>query len=363
MAYTTIKKPSDYFNTKLYTGNGATSAAGTLARTITGVGFQPDFTWLKSRTSGGYETHGLHDVVRGATKWLGSDRTNVESDVTTDFGSGGLGSFTSDGFDIYSGTSSDTGNYNNSGTDYVAWNWLASNTTASNTDGSITSNVSANTTSGFSICTFTASGSGDQSFGHGLGATPKVVIIKSRTTTSGWNTYHENSYATPEDYYLSLNATDGITNLSGVWGAGMTSSVAGVGVGVGVTAGLDYVAYCFAEVKGFSKFGSYVGNGSTDGSFIYTGFKPAWVMVKRTGTASWFIKDNKRNPFNPAEQTLAPDSASSEAGWGTGDDIDLLSNGFKMKDNTTSTNLAGNSYIYMAFAEEPLVGDNPATAR
>jgi len=343
MAYTTIKKPSDYFNTVLYTGNGSTNA-------ITGVGFAPDLTLLKDRN----DTSGTrsYDTVRGAIKRIRTDTNEAEVDD-----SDGLTAFGSDGFTLGA-----DGATNGNSTLYVSWNWLGANGTASNTDGSITSTVSANTTNGFSICTFTPSGSGDQSFGHGLGATPKVVITKARTSTSGWNFYHENSYATtPEDYYLSLNATDGITNLSGVWGAGMTSSVAGVGVGVGVTAGLDYVAYCFAEVKGFSKFGSYVGNGSTDGTFIYCGFKPAWVMVKRTGAESWGIIDNKRQIYNPNNTRLFANLTAVEDTSELG--IDLLSNGFKIRNSWSGNNASGNSYIYMAFAEEPLVGDNPATAR
>jgi len=360
MAYTTIKKPSDYFNTKLYTGNGATSAAGTLARTITGVGFQPDFTWLKSRTSGGYETHGLHDVVRGATKWLGSDRTNVESDVTTDFGSGGLGSFTSDGFDIYSGTSSDTGNYNNSGTDYVAWNWLASNTTASNTDGSITSNVSANTTSGFSIVSYTGTGA-NATVGHGLGVAPKFIIVKNRTTATSWGV----QTSTGAGFEMNLNNTEAQTATSVYWNStDPTSSVFSVGTNAATNnSGDNYIAYCFAEVKGFSKFGSYTGNGNADGTFVYTGFKPAMVIIKNTTTAgtNWNIHDSARDTDNPVEKYLHPNTADAEPT--TIRDIDFLSNGFKPRTGNSTWNGSGDSYIYMAFAEEPLVGDNPCTAR
>jgi len=355
MAYTTIKKPSDYFNTKLYAGTDS-------AQSETGVGFQPDFTWIKVRNYGGSASfeHVLTDAVRGANKTLTSDSTEAE---TINNATGYLSSFDSDGFSLAAGATSIDA-VAGGGRNYVAWNWLGANGTASNTDGSITSTVSANTTSGFSIVSYTGNGVSGATIGHGLGVTPKIIIVKNRTgTTNPWWVYASTIGAGGQ---LRLNETNAQGSDGGViWNSTEpTSSVFSVGDNGGSNgSGNPIIAYCFAEVKGFSKFGSYVGNGSTNGTFVYCGFKPAWVMVKRTGIASWFIKDNKRDPFNPAEQTLAPDSTSSEAGWGTGDDIDLLSNGFKMKDNTTSTNLAGNTYIYMAFAEEPLVGDNPATAR
>jgi len=368
MAYTTIKKPSDYFNTILYTGNGATSTAGTLARTITGVGFQPDFTWLKERTAvaGGYQTHGLHDAVRGATKWLGSNSTNAEDDVATGFSNGGLGSFTSDGFGIYSGTSGGTNNYNVNTGNYVSWNWLGANGTASNTDGSITSTVSANTTSGFSIVSYTGNGSDGATIGHGLGTTPSMVIVKRRDAAQNWTVAHSGINIASQS--LALNLTTNATTFGDGWIDAWdsttftanqgTTSIVNVNANTGT-----YIAYCFAEKKGFSKFGSYTGNGSTDGTFVYTGFKPAFVIIKRTDTAeNWTLFDNKRDVDNVAEHLIRPDTSAAEEIISSYR-LDLLSNGFKLKTTDGKMNASGGSYIYMAFAEEPLVGDNPATAR
>ena len=352
MAYTDIDKPSDYFNTVLYTGTGSELA-------ITGVGFQPDWTWIKRRDA--VANGGMFDNVRGATKLLSSSQTDGEQTLAQS-----LKSFDSDGFTLGTGTN---GYVNTSASTTVAWNWLGANGTASNTDGSITSTVSANTTSGFSIVSYTGTGS-VATVGHGLGSIPDMITVKNRSTGStNWRSIFPNMVlggaSNGADYNLNFNTTNPWNDGTEFNDTMPTSSVFTLGTAGDVnTNGDNYIAYCWKNIKGYSKIGFYTGNGSTDGTFIYTGFKPAFVIMKRTDTsASWFMKDNKRDPFNPAEQTLAPDSASSEAGWGTGDDIDLLSNGFKMKDNTTSTNLAGNTYIYMAFAEEPLVGDNPATAR
>ena len=202
MAYSSITKSSLHFNTKLYTGDGATSTAGTLARTISGVGFQPDFTWVKGRTSGTYDSHGLHDVVRTAPKWLRSDNTDQEYDVRTGFGSGGVGSFTSDGFGIFSGTGGTTTNYNTNNINYVAWNWLAGGSQgSSNTDGSTnTTYTSVNTTAGISISTYTGTGSA-ATIGHGLGAVPKMMLVKCRSNADTWAVYHADVGATK---YLDL---------------------------------------------------------------------------------------------------------------------------------------------------------------
>ena len=350
MAYSTISKPSDYFNTKLYTGNSTDNHA------ITGVNFQPDLVWIKRRNQAA--NHNLFDAVRGATKTIKSNLTNAEATVADT-----LKSFDSDGFTL--GDDATVGEVNPNTYTMASWNWLGANGTASNTDGSITSTVSANTTSGFSIVKYTGTGA-DMTVGHGLNAVPKMIIVKALDTgTDPWWVYHASLGNSAKLRFNETNASS--TTADYIWNQTTpTSSVFSLdGANNGSNAnGNNFIAYCFADVKGFSKFGSYTGNGNADGTFCYTGFKPAFVIMKRTDTsASWFMKDNKRDPFNPAEQTLAPDSASSEAGWGTGDDIDLLSNGFKMKDNSTYINASGGSYIYMAFAEEPLVGDNPATAR
>jgi len=344
MAYTTIDKPTDYFNTKLYSGNGSTQS-------ITGVGFQPDWVWIKRRNSA--NEHRLTDAVRGATKEMYSDSTTAE---TTN--SNGLTSFDSDGFSL--GSSS---GYNSGVGTYVSWNWLASNTTASNTDGSITSTVSANTTAGFSISTYTGTGSAG-TIGHGLGSTPKMMIVKCRSNADTWAVYHVDVGATK---YMELDTTVGSQTSTQPWNdTEPTSSLFTVGDWSATNgSGRTYVAYCFAEKKGYSKFGSYTGNGSsTNGTFAYLGFKPAWVMIKNISTADpWLMLDNKRDTFNPMEKRLDASDADAEA---TGTDYaNFLSNGFKIIGNLGIHNNSGQNYIFMAFAENPFVTSTgiPTTAR
>jgi len=348
MAYTTIKKPSDYFNTKLYTGNGSTQS-------ITGVGFQPDFTWIKSRSSGSW--HHVGDVLRGADKRLQTNSTNAESTATT-----GITSWDSDGFSL--GSNGDTNSNTNN---FASWNWLADNTSgSSNTDGSITSTVSANTTAGFSIVSYTGTGSAS-TIGHGLGAVPRMIIVKNRDDADSWVVQHGSLGAGKA---LNLDSTGAVQTYDPYWnGTEPTTSVFSIGTD-GRTNGSseDFIGYCFAEKKGFSKFGSYVGNNNADGNFVYLGFKPAFVIAKNTTTAgySWELFDNKRNTTdgvgNVIQKRLFPDSSAAEGGTSSTDYIDFLSNGFKIR-KAGDTNASGDTYIYMAFAEEPLVGDNPATAR
>jgi hypothetical protein len=346
MAYTNINKPSEYFNTKLYTGNGT-------AKSITGVGFQPDWVWIKDRDNA--NSHRLIDGVRGATKIIYSNSTAIED---TDVNS--LTSFTADGFDI----GSDSG-MNGSGFNFVSWNWLASNTTASNTDGSITSTVSANTTSGFSIVSYTGNGSA-ATVGHGLGVTPKMFIIKNRDDgTQFWPVYHAS--LSGADQYLVLDQTSSAQPGSAIFNSTHpTSSVFSVG-GHGTTnaSGDTLIAYCFAEKKGFSKFGSYVGNGNADGTFIYTGMKPSFVILKRTDSSGfqWVLSDGVRDPDNAVEKYVHPSTSDAEQSGSR--DIDFLSNGFKIRNSNTTWNASGGSYIYMCFAAAPLVGTNniPTTAR
>ena len=353
MAYTTIKKPSDYFNTVLYTGNGTDD------RSITGVGFKPDWVWYKERSNVGDQT--VHDVVRGAGERLFPNDTAAES-----LDANSLQAFETDGFQI--GTNTDV---NGNGETYVAWNWLADNTTgSSNTDGSITSTVSANTTSGFSIVSYTGTGA-NATVGHGLGSLPGMVIVKGRNTTSTnhWFVFHQNSqssYSASGSAILLLNASNAVdtVGVGGVWNnTSPTSSVFNIGTENGVNeSGKDFIAYCFAEKQGFSKFGSYTGNGNADGTFIYTGFKPAFVMFKITNTTgNWYLNDTARRSINVNSYTLFPNLSNAETT--TGAYIDMLSNGFKLRDTGAAINGSGNNFIYMAFAEEPLVGDNPATAR
>jgi len=345
MAYTDIDKPTDYFNTKLYTGNGGT-------QNITGLDFAPDWVWLKSRSNGNY--HNLCDTVRGVNKQLYSNDTTAEASKTTV-----LTAFNSDGFTL--GSESDI---NGSARTFVSWNWLASNTTASNTDGSITSTVSANTTSGFSIVSYTSTGS-NATVGHVLGVAPSMMIFKRRSgDTENWPVYHKDMGAT---HIMLLNATDAKSDTATRFNdTEPTSSVFSLGTSGDTNGGTSpFIAYCFAEKKGFSKFGSYTGNGNADGTFIYTGFKPAWVMIKRTDdVASWTILDNKRDSFNVTEKRLFPDDASAEVVSANGN-TDFLSNGVKIRTSHIGINLSGATYIYMAFAEAPLVGTNnvPCTAR
>jgi len=341
MAYTTIKKPSDYFNTKTYSGNSSTQA-------ITSVNFQPDFTWLKRRDQTSF--HYLFDSIRGVQKRLSSNSDTTEATVSTS-----LTSFDSDGFTLGS-----EGDVNESGGTYVGWNWLGANGTASNTDGSITSTVSANTTSGFSIVSFTGTGA-TATVGHGLGVKPDLIIAKNRTDAVDWYVYHSSLGATKN---LRLNQTSAELTESAVWdNTEPTTSVISVNNANGTNgSSKNLIFYCFAEKKGYSKFGSYSGAGSNL-PFIYTGFKPAFLIIRRTDVGdNWVMFDNKRNEFNLTDKRLYPNSNVAEA-TASSVSLDLLSNGFKLQGTDSQINNPSGSYIYMAFAAEPLVGDNPATAR
>jgi hypothetical protein len=346
MSYTNgLDKPTDYFNTVLYTGNGSTQS-------ITGVGFQPDWVWIKRRNSA--RNHALLDSIRGGSEQLKSNSNAAEG---TDAQM--ITSFDSDGFSL--GTSNDC---NSSGDTKVAWNWLASNTTASNTDGSITSTVSANTTAGFSIVSWTGTGA-NATIGHGLGAVPKMIIVKNRTDAINWQVYHQ---AIGNGYSIFLDLTNGKDGGSFYWNnTTPTSSVFSVGTYNGTNGSSDnMIAYCFAEKKGYSKFGKYTGNGNADGTFIYTGFKPAWVMIKDSSNAGdpWVIIDNKRDTFNEADALLQANSDSAEITSTT--KYDFCANGFKLRGTGTADNNSGATHIYMAFAENPFVtgaSGIPTTAR
>jgi len=334
-----INKSSEYFNTVLYTGNQT-------VRSITGVGFQPDLVWTKSRTDT-KEDH-LHDAVRGATKIVFPGNTAVEETQVDR-----LTSFDSDGFSL--GTSIYE---NGNGLNFASWNWKANGTGVSNTDGSITSTVSANTTSGFSIVSYTGTGA-NATVGHGLGVAPSMIIVKRRNVAENWEVYHQ---SLGNGQSIRLNLSDASFTTSGRWNnTSPTSSVFSLGVTPAVNGSGDtFIAYCFADVKGFSKIGSYVGNGNADGTFVYTGFKPAWVIQKPIDVVqNWQIHDTKRDGYNPKNDNLSSNNSNSEA---DNKFIDILSNGFKLR-RSDVLNVSGDNYIYMAFAEEPLVGDNPATAR
>ena len=346
MAYTTIDKSSLHFNTKLYTGNGSTNAQ-------TGVGFTPSFTWIKNR--GDTHAHVLVDAVRGVTKELRSNGTNAE--ITT---SNSFTSFDSDGFTL--GADS-TDSYNKNSNNYVSWNWLANGQGSSNTDGTInTTYTSVNTTSGVSIIKYNGNGSAGATIGHGLGVAPKFVMIKRTDTSSNWIV---GTGARGFDKFLYLNTNDAETDNAGTFNdTNPSSSVITLGSWNDVNnASGTYICYAFAEKQGFSKFGSYTGNGSTDGAFIYTGFKPAFVLVKNTAiTDNWSIFDNKRIGYNAFNYVLYADITNVGS---NGLPMDILSNGFKWRTDAAMVNGSGNNHIFMAFAEAPLVSSNgvPATAR
>jgi len=339
-----INKPNEHFNTVLYTGDGSGSA-----RTITGVGFQPDWLWNKSRSNA--YNHYIFDVLRG-TNMIGSNASTQEEDKSPQFSA-----FTSDVFTI----TNDAGSLaiNASGVTFANWCWKANGAGVSNTDGSITSTVSANTTSGFSVVTYSGNSTAGATIGHGLGVAPEIVFYKATTAAFDWLVYSKALGATKE---LVLNSTAAGTTSSVFNNQDPTSTNLIVNTNSGNNSSShSYVAYCFAPKKGFSKFGSYVGNGNADGTFVYTGFKPAMVIYKRTdGIEGWMIQDNRRPGYNPMGGNLFPNNSNAES---TDARFDFLSNGFKAKSTNQNTNAS--THIYMAFAEEPLVGTNnvPATAR
>ena len=345
MAYTTINKSTDHFNTKLYTGTGSSNS-------FTGVGFQPDWVWLKRRDA--TTDHELYDAVRGVQKEIGSNTTAAETSDPSF-----LTAFDSDGF-----TLGNHGGINNNGNTYVSWNWKANGAGSANTDGSInTTATSANTTAGFSIVKYTGTGS-NATIGHGLGVAPKMIIVKNLTDARSWGVYHASLGATQG---IDLDGTGAAGSASSYWNdTAPTTSVFSIGTANNTGAAQTYVAYCFAEKTGFSKFGSYVGNGNTDGAFVYTGFKPAFVMLKYAspsgGVGNWGIHDSKRDVDNPVQKGLIANSTAIEDSH---DFMDILSNGFKLKSTSSNRNENGSTYIFMAFAEAPLVGSNntPATAR
>ena len=352
MAYTDIDKPTDYFTTFLWTGDGSTSP-----RTHTGVGLQADMMWSKIRSSG--HQHNLVDTVRGVNQRLLMPSDNNDEDTTCTHGH--FDSLDSDGF-----TTTNAGgnwNVNTSGETYVGWFWKANGSGSSNSDGNITSTVSANTTSGFSIVSYTGTGS-NATVGHGLGSTPSMIIAKDRDGARNWTIYHKSLGATK---WLQLDDTSASQTGSPMWqDTEPTSSLFSIGTYAQInTSSSKYIAYCFSEVKGFSKFGSYIGNGNADGTFVYTGFSPSFVIRKRTDSAdSWQMHDNKRDTFNVTYHRLLADDSGSEY-TSTSNQLDFLSNGFKCRASNGGANGSGGSYIYMAFAENPFVTSTgiPTTAR
>ncbi len=340
MSTPTIPAGNLFMNATLYSGINATL---TITNGITGQAMQPDFLWVKRRDTSG--SHLLWDSVRGVTLGLNSDRAAAEQTAT---GGTGLASFNSNGFTL-GGDFSGTGSSNTNGATYVGWQWKANGTAVSNTAGTITSQVSANTTSGFSVVTFTGTGA-TGTVGHGLGVTPSFIIFKIRTAAYCWSTYFTGMTV---NQYLLLNTTGSTATFSGQWNTLPTSTVFGVGSGdLGSNqSGAPIVAYCWAPIAGYSAFGSYTGNGSTDGPFVYLGFRPRWVMIKRTDTTSnWYIIDTSRSTYNVMINVLSPNLSDAEDTGSTY--ADCLSNGFKIRTSAVS-NASGGTYIYAAFAENP----------
>jgi hypothetical protein len=350
MAYTTIDDPSAYFQTVLYVGNAT-------ARSITFDGntdMQPDLNWTKVRNSGTY--HNLADSVRGATKQIYSNASDAEASATD-----AITSFNSNGFSIGS-----NGDVNANTKNIVSWNWKAG-TSFSNSSGSNGANLdssgSVSTTAGFSIVSFTGNRSTTRNIYHGLGAVPKMIIFKNRDTTNGWTIYNETIGNANK---LTLNST----NASGACTACFASTTP---TSTLFTVGDDsdtngtsnnMIAYCFADVKGYSKVGgSYTGNGNADGTFVYTGFKPAFIIAKRSdGANNWIMHDNKRPEYNPTN-ILFPNLSNVELS--SNNQFDILSNGFKCRASTSDSNTSGGSYIFLAFAESSFVSSSgiPTTAR
>jgi hypothetical protein len=349
MAYTTINKSGDYFNTVLYTGNATDN------RTVTGVGFQPDWLWIKNRAD--TEQHRLQDAVRGATKNLKSSGNGVEETTSTN-----VKSFDSDGFTL--GTDNAV---NGNSDNMVSWNWKAGTTGSGTSTGSGTGKAytySVNTTAGFSIIRYLGNGTADHTIPHHLGAEPHWIIIKQLTGTYDWRVYFR---AEGNQKIVRLNTTGTATSSTDYWNnTTPTSTVFNLGTGGGVNADdVPYIAYCFAPKTGYSKMGQYKGNGNANGTFVYTGFKPSVIIIKDADNAeNWFIFDNKRPGYNLNANHLNPNDSGSETN-SSANTIDILSNGFKMRATNNGINRSGGEgFNYLAIGQS-LVGSNniPCTAR
>jgi hypothetical protein len=352
MAYTTIDDPSQYFTTVLSTSTGSALTIDT--------GFKPDWLWTKARNFA--RSYELHDTTRGDNKRIKSDATTAEESYSNYL------AFTSTGATF--GTNHNLGYHTEGATTGVSWAWKANGgTTSSNNDGSYTSTVQANTTAGFSIVKYgdasSFSASTPATVGHGLGKAPKWIIIKNLDGTRSWGVHHAGLTSAGKIIYLDL--TNAEADSSGFMNSTAPSSTVFTVNTLNVANGnnLEYIAYCFAEIQGYSKFGSYTGNGNADGPFIYTGFKPAWLMFKKTsGTDGWGIFDNKRNTQtgNPRDIYLQPNNNNADSS--ESDSVDFLSNGFKWRISSGFRNESGQTYIYMAFAEHPFVSSEgvPITA-
>ena len=337
-------QPRDFFNTVLYTGNTSTNA-------ITGVGFQPDMCWFKDRDS--VYNHVLQDAVRGSTKTVYPDDGNGQDTYAN-----GQTSFDADGFTL--GNQATV--FNKSGDDYVSWNWKANGAGSANEDGSTnTTATSANATSKFSIGAYTGTGSAGMTVGHGLGVAPDLIVVKKTGGADRWGAYQSKNTAAPATEALYFNHDYATTDDASMWNDVQPSStVVTYGDKGDTNATTTMVQYCWASVRGYSKFGIYIGNGNADGPFVYTGFRPAFVMAKRTdSTGYWRMIDNKRNSYNGQYNVLSANATTVQY---TGSDdfgnTDLLSNGFKLRDDYDQVNASTGEYIYAAFAEFPFVSSN-----
>jgi hypothetical protein len=331
---TSTTQANDYFNAVTYTGNGTSLS-------VTGVGFQPDLIWIKDRSNA--RAHVLQNAIAGFSQYLQSNATDAETTASS-----GVTAVGSDGFTVGTQLA-----WNSNTETYVAWNWNAGGSNATNTAGTITSTVRANTTSGFSIVTYTGTGTA-ATIGHGLGVAPNMVIVKVRANggaNTAWHVYHSSLANTD---YLSLNTT-AAKDTGSIWNnTSPTSSVFSIGSSTWPQVNNNtgtYVAYCFAAVAGYSAFGSYTGNGSTDGPFVYTGFRPRFILIKRSSDVDdWFMYDTARSPYNPMNLVLSPNSSAADTATTNPDN---LSNGFKLRSTSGGTNASGSTYIYMALAESP----------
>jgi len=353
MSYTNgLDKPSDYMRIQTWSGNNSADREITWSETDN---MQPDWIWVKRRSD--TANHRLADSVRGATKILRSDTNGAETTESDD-----TLSFDTNGFSVGSNSG-----VNKTGDTYVGWGWKAgtsfTNDASATGIGTIDSAGSVNTDAGFSICSYTGTGS-NGTIKHGLSTVPHMIIQKNLTSgTHAWNVYHKN--LTSAGYNLNLDGNYAEFTSATTWNStAPTSSVFSVGTDTNANeSGSGHIAYCFAEKKGYSKFGSYTGNGNADGTFIYTGFKPAFVMTKRTDTTSdWYLSDNKRNGFNDDNHVFYANESDAEK---TVNRIDILSNNFKLRSTGSGVNASGGSYIYMAFAENPFTTSTgvPACAR
>jgi hypothetical protein len=349
-----ISDPGKYFKTVLYTGDGASG------RSIVGVGFQPDFVWIKSRSPSAYN-HRVFDSVRGAGKdnFLLPNSTAAEGASSDHFG--GISSFNADGFSMVYGTGGSNIGINESGTNFVAWCWRAgAGTTSTNTNGSITSVVSVNQDAGFSIVSYPSGQGSNFTIGHGLNKAPKLIIAKSRNAATNWGVYFTMLGTNTNWMILDSTAAVGANNSTLSDGAFMISNTTTLQISTGAFAnqGTQAIAYCWAEIEGFSKFGSYVGNNNSDGPFVFTNGKPAFVMIKRTdSTGNWCMHDSSRSGgINVMNEQLQANLSNIESG--TGGLIDFLSNGFKIRATSTDLNASGGTYIYACWMESPFTTAN-----